>query len=419
MINTIRLNLQKVSPEQLFMASIILVNGGNYIYNLLLGRILGPSAFAEAALLITLLLVLSFVGMTFQLATAKFSVLFSGEQWERFRNGMYSKASLFGLITGALVAVFSKTLQETFHTQNAYMFVLFGLGIPLYFFMSVNRGSFQGKQSFKKLSLTYQAEMWSRLLITLALLYLVPLHPGTLVAIGILASFFFGLFPSDTKGLAWKTNQLINEDQKRVNRFMLLTAGYELTQIIINNSDVLLVKHFFEAKEAGLYASLALIGRVVYFAAWMFVMLLLPKVVERQKEGRPTAPILFKYVSYIGVLCMAIVAACSLFPQLIISLMFGEAYIDMAPLLWQYALATSLFAISNIFAYYFLSLDHYIPVILSGILGISQIGLILWFHESLQLVVQVQIMAMIALLACQLLYFFIKKDSGTPLLPKS
>ncbi len=419
MINTIRLNLQKVSPEQLFMASVILVNGGNYIYNLLLGRILGPSAFAEAALLITLLLVLSFVGMTFQLATAKFSVLFSGEQWERFRNGMYRKASLFGLITGALVAVFSKTLQETFHTQNAYMFVLFGLGIPLYFFMSVNRGSFQGKQSFKKLSLTYQAEMWSRLLITLALLYLVPLHPGTLVAIGILASFFFGLFPSDTKGLAWKTDQLINEDQKRVNRFMLLTAGYELTQIIINNSDVLLVKHFFEAKEAGLYASLALIGRVVYFAAWMFVMLLLPKVVERQKEGRPTAPILFKYVSYIGVLCMAIVAACSLFPQLIITLMFGEAYIDMAPLLWQYALATSLFAISNIFAYYFLSLDHYIPVILSGILGISQIGLILWFHESLQLVVQVQIMAMIALLACQLLYFFIKKDSGTPILPKS
>ena len=56
---------------------------------------------------------------------------------------------------------------------------------------------------------------------------------------------------------------------------MGLTACYELTQIIINNSDILLVKHYFDMLDAGLYASLALIGRVVYFVAWMFVMLLL------------------------------------------------------------------------------------------------------------------------------------------------
>ena len=57
---------------------------------------------------------------------------------------------------------------------------------------------------------------------------------------------------------------------------------------IINNSDILLVKHYFDPYNAGLYASLALIGRVVYFTAWMFVMLLLPKVIELKKEGKKT-----------------------------------------------------------------------------------------------------------------------------------
>ncbi len=405
-----KLVLKKISPEQWFMGSVLLVNGGNYLYNLFLGRILGPAAFAEAALLVTLLLVLSFMGMTFQLATAKFAVIFSGDEWKSFRNKIYKQASYFGLIVGLLILVFSKKLQVLFNTESHWMFVVFAIGIPCYFFMSVNRGTFQGQLKFNKLSITYQTEMWSRLLITMALIFLVPMQPGILVALGILISFLFGLFPSDVKGLSFSgATTMLPENSKRVSQFIFLTACYELTQIIINNSDVLLVKHYFEAHEAGLYASLALIGRVVYFVAWMFVMLLLPTVVQKQKDGEPTAPILFKYVSYIGLLSAAIVVTCYLFPDLIITLMFGDAYTSVATLLWQYALATSLFAISNIFAYYFLSLDHYVPVILSGVLGMSQVFLVAFFHENLEMVVHMQIIAMSILLVVQIIYFINKK----------
>ncbi|ADV50331.1 sugar isomerase [Cellulophaga sp. E16_2] len=410
-MSTIKILLKKITPEQLFMGSVLLVNGGNYIYNLLLGRLLGPEAFAEAALLITLLLVLSFVGMTFQLATAKFAVLFSGDQWLSFKNRSYKHATIFGTIAGILIIVFSKNLQELFHTKSHWMFILFGIGVPLYFFMSVNRGNYQGNQDFKNLSITYQTEMWSRLLITIALLLLVPLESSFLVALGIGISFIFGLIPSDLKDLSFTSKaKLLPENAKRVTKFMILTACYEFTQIIINNSDILLVKHYFDALDAGLYASLALIGRVVYFVAWMFVMLLLPTVVQKQKDGEPTAPILFKYVGYIGLLSAVIVTACYIMPEFIITIMFGDAYIAMAGLLWQYALATSLFAIGNIFAYYFLSLDHYVPVILSGLLGMSQIILVVFYHDTLEIVVQVQIIAMAILLAVQIIYFLLKKS---------
>ncbi|NJB71040.1 O-antigen/teichoic acid export membrane protein [Saonia flava] len=409
-MTAIKLVLKKITPEQLFMGSVLLVNGGNYLYNLLLGRLLGPEAFAEAALLITLLLVLSFVGMTFQLATAKFAVEFSGVEWRVFKNKSYKWATVFGIVVGILIILFSKNLQTLFNAESPWMFIAFGFGIPFYFFMSVNRGTYQGQLKFKKLSLTYQTEMWGRLLLTLALLLVVPMKPGILVAIGILLSFFFGLFPSDLKGISLKnTGVLKPENAKKVSQFMVLTACYELTQIIINNSDILLVKHYFDAMDAGLYASLALIGRVVYFVAWMFVMLLLPTVIQKQKDGEATAPILFKYVLYIGVLSISIVTVCFFFPNLIINLMFGKAYLAMAGLLWKYALATSLFAISNIFAYYFLSLDQYVPVIISGLLGMGQIVLVVLFHENLEMVVFVQIIAMAILLGVQLLYFASKR----------
>jgi hypothetical protein len=77
----------------------------------------------------------------------------------------------------------------------------------------------------------------------------------------------------------------------------------------------------------------------------------------------------------------------------------------MSTLLWKYALATSMFAISNIFAYYYLSLDRYVPVIISGIFGLLQVALVVFFHESLAQVVFMQIVAMALLLAIQIIFF--------------
>ncbi|WP_159020093.1 oligosaccharide flippase family protein [Algibacter sp. L3A6] len=402
---------KKITPEQLFMLSVLAVNGGNYLYNLILGRILGPAQFADAAVLITFLLVLSFAAMTFQLVTAKFSVLFENDIFQSFISKVYKNALAVGLAFGALIIIFAGALQNVFNTSSSNMFVVFGFGVPLYFLMSVNRGVFQGKKSFKNLSITYQTEMLSRLVITLGLILIFDIKSSVVIAVGILASFVFGLFPFKYKNFFPKKALVLSQTHsKDIRHFFIITAFYELTQIIINNSDILLVKHFFESYEAGLYASLALIGRIVYFIAWMFVMLLLPTVVELKKEGKKTAPILFKYVGYIAAISITIILVCLAFPETIITLLFGDSYISMAPLLWKYAIATSMFAISNIFAYYYLSLDKYVPVVISGVFGMLQMLLVIYFHDSLEQVVYMQIVAMLLLLVIQLIYF--KYDSS-------
>ena len=399
---------KKISQEQFFMLTMLIVNAGNYIYNLMLGRILGPAAFADAAILITLLLVLSFLGMTFQVVTSKYSVLFEEPKLAIFVKIITRAALFFGVVIGALIVIFNKEIQMLLHTETSEMFLIFGFGIPLYFLISINRGLYQGNNGLYKMAITYQTEMMSRLVITIGTVLLLPAIPTSIsVAIGILLSFVFGLFPFQ-KNILTNTKTIQKEiiNTKTIFSFFALTAFYELTQIIINNSDILLVKHYFSSDEAGLYASLALIGRVVYFVAWMFVMLLLPKVIQLKKEGKNTQPILMQYVFYIVLLSTVIVAGTYLFPELIVHLLFGDKYIAIAPLLWKYAMATSIFAIANIFAYYFLSIDKYFPVIVSALLGFTQIALIVLFHNSLNQVVHMQIIAMLFLLFFQLCYFF-------------
>lgn len=68
-------------------------------------------------------------------------------------------------------------------------------------------------------------------------------------------------------------------------------------------------------------------------------------------------------------------------------LLFGGAYGDAAHLLWYYALSTTIFAAANVFAYYYMSLDKYMPVAISLLAGIVQIIGVSLFHVDLEQVI--------------------------------
>lgn len=404
---TIQLRLK---ASQVFMLSALIVNVGNYLYNLALGRILGPEAFADAAILITFLLILSFMAMTLQLSVAKFTGSFDGDKKDAFLKYSRKWSLIIGAVFGIAIFLLASDLQSWFNTNSSSMFQIFGMGVPIYFLMSVNRGYFQGEQEFIKLSITYQGEMLSRLFITLAFILLLPFKSSELVSLGILVSLVPGLVPF--KKISQKVLPAIEQKEiSHLKKFVVVTAFYELTQILINNGDILLVKHFFNSYDAGLYSSMALIGRAVYFVAWMFVMLLLPEVVRLHKEGSDTRKIFFKYLGMITGLVTAVVLINLLFPKLIITILFGESYIEVAGMLWKYALASSLFALANVFVYYFLSLDKYVPVVIAGIFGILQLAAIFFNHETLEMVVEAQIFVMLILLILQAAYFIYQNKS--------
>src|SRR5437588_3622288 len=61
-----------------------------------------------------------------------------------------------------------------------------------------------------------------------------------------------------------------------------------LGQVIISNMDILLVKHYFAADVAGLYAVVALVGRVVYMFSWSVISSMFPvsAAAAHQKTSR-------------------------------------------------------------------------------------------------------------------------------------
>lgn len=397
-----------LTPVKIFMISTMIVNGGNYLYNLVLGRALTPSQFSEAAIMITLLLVFSFLAMTFQIVATKFTVAFEGPQLDAFKKWITNIGLKVGFALAILFIVLNNQVTEFFQLSNQWVIIVFALAMPFYFVMSVKRGFLQGKEDFTSLSASYQAEVWIRFVVTVLLIFLVGNYMGLWVSVSILVSVLAGLVIIHEPKKSTISSKSF-EGQKLVWKFFLLTAGYECAQILINYSDILLVKHYFSNEEAGLYTSMALIGRMIYFITWMIVMVLIPKVLNMKKRGEPFQKMMLQYFFVILGFSTTIVLAAFVFPNQIVLALFGEAYLPVSSMLWMYALATMFFALANLFVYYFLSLDERRPVYIAIIFGLIQLALLAAYHGSLRQMIWVQIINMGVLLAVQV-GFFVRKS---------
>ncbi len=401
----------KATDAGFLFASMVLVNAGNYLINLILGRALGPALFAEASVIATGVLMLSFLAVGIQLTAAKFAATYSADRKEALLQtfGVWLNFRVFclGLLLGALLILLSPLIQSFLHFKSFIPIALIGLGLPFYFTMSAKRGIAQGREEFKLLALTYLAEMLLRFsftfILVLAALKYFNQFTTTAVSLGFVASFF---------GAVWLRSGGQNEgttgapfsEHRAVLQFVWIILFYEFSQILINNSDVILTKHFFSDTDAGLYAAVALIGRVVFFGTWTIVTLLFPKVIQKEQAGEPHLALFWKSFAITATFGAAIILACALFPNFILGLLFGPKYLSVAPLLWKYALGTTIFACANVFAYYYLSLNKYLPVVLTVCAGLLQLALIYLFHDQLVQVIHVQILVMSGLLLSMICY---------------
>jgi O-antigen/teichoic acid export membrane protein len=88
---------------------------------------------------------------------------------------------------------------------------------------------------------------------------------------------------------------------------------------------------------------------------------------------------------------LVIIAIAYFFPEQIVRVLFGPAYLAIAPLLWLYALATMFYALANVVINYRLSIGNTGGTYLAIAAGVAQV-LLLWFwHDSLAMVVAVQL----------------------------
>ena len=244
------------------LISTTIVNLGNYLYNLIMGRWLGPAAFADVSLLVTLFLVVTLVTGTLQTVAARFAAIYQARGNLADQSGLrrwgVRMAWLFGLGALAVMVLGAPFWQSFFHTASAWPFVILGIGVPIYFAQGVDRGVLQGQLRFIWLAMSYQAEMWVRLIAGVLLVWLGFGVNGAIAALTI--SFVATWLVAMQVRRTLPSNGIFSPDQRHeAITYAGPVAVALLSQIAINNSDVLLVKHYYPPEEAGLYAALALI----------------------------------------------------------------------------------------------------------------------------------------------------------------
>lgn len=398
---------QLLSGSAILLLSTTIVNAGNYAFNLVLGRWLGPVAFADLSLIVTLMLIVTFVTVTFQMSAAKFTASYVASQQidniANLRAWMGRLAWLGGILGGAIIAFGASLWQSFFNTASAWPFIILGVGLPFYFAQGVDRGVLQGDTQFGRLSLSYQAEMWARL--ALGLIF-VAVGWSVNGAVGAITLSFMAtwLVARTVKNRLTTGTTFSATERQAVATFTLPVIVTQIGQILINNSDILIVKRYFSAEEAGLYAALALIGRVVFFATWSVVTTLFPIVAQRHAAGQRHRHLLWAGIGIVAAISAIIVAMTIWQPELIVGVLFGEAYLAIAPELWLYAIATTLFAVANVIVNYRLSADRVAGTYFATAAGIVQVILLITFHDSIRQIVLLQIGLMSVLIAILLLW---------------
>ena len=388
------------SASALLMISMTIVNGGNYVYNLIMGRWLGPSLFADLSLIVTLLLIVTFITAPVQMTMARYTAIYTADGDLKtilsMRRSLWRVALLIGLTLTALFAVFASTMQQFFHTQSSLPFIIFGTALPFSLLQAVDRGTLQGQTRFGILAVSYQVEMWTRLLVSVGLVGLGLSVNGAVIGISLsyVATWLTTRF---AVGATTTREEISGANHARLLAFAMPLVVSQLGQILINNSDVILVKRFYPAEVAGQYAALALIGRIVFFATWSVVTTMFPIVAQKQKKGEQHEHLFWLSLGIVVAVSAPIVLLTLFVPEWIVRTLFGVHYLDIAPLLWLYALATTAFAMANVVVNYRLSLGigRETGFVLAA--GIGQVVGILFFHQSLAQVVYVQVFVMAVL----------------------
>ncbi len=396
--------LDKYSEAILLLATLV-VNICNYGLNVILARWLGPEGFSEANILAVIVMIFSFLGLGVQMIAAK---LEAKEEYSWLSLLKY-RVWIFAIIAMVVLLLGSKGIGNYLQFDSYYSLMIVFAGLPFYMGLCVQRGIIQGKQQFGRLAMTYFVEMIVRVGVTIGLIFIVANHYSEIIGIGFLLSFLvivllFRVDIPDSESKQIGKMQLLS--------FVWMTILYELSQVLINNGDIILVKHYFEANEAGLYASLATLGKAIFFLTWSVVMVLFPKVIALEKEGKPHAIYFWRAMMLVAGLCGSAIVTMYLFGDWIIQMAFGAQYLSISSYLYLYTTATSIFACANVFVYYYLSLEKYIPVIIALVFGIVQISAIVLFHESMAHVIWIQIGVLSAMLMGMIIYRITSSESS-------
>lgn len=400
-----------VRGSAILLLSTGLVAATNLFYNILLARKLGASSFGHASALYTLLMMVTAITLSFQIITSKFIARSSDTVvCAQIYATMLRRAWQVGLGIALVLMAGSAYLQSYFNLPAQRDLILLAIAAGVYIPLGVRRGRMQGCYSFGGLAINVVVEVAVKLGGALLLLHFGMGVTGvmTAVVLSIGAAYIAGqpgVEYSATPGLI------------KIAPFGegMQAVMYFVGQVVLSNLDILLVKHFFPAPLAGIYAAVALVGRVVFMLSWSVVSSMFP-LSASNAHRRGGRSVLYTGLLLVGSLTSIFVAAVALAPEVVWTTLLGKAFLpgagSFSGLLTEYAAMTGVYCIAVVVMMY--EISRRIGTAAWVQLGASALlTAAIWrYHDSLAQVILVQVFVMCGLLVVVAVPLFRERDQS-------
>lgn len=313
-----------------------LASATNYASNIIFGRLLTPESFGDLTALLALVVVVTVpAGAAQTIAAERVAGLKAAGDEERaryvIRHGLSHLAAL-SLLAGVVAALAIPLVDEVFDLQALGAAIAVVPLLIVSMFIPFVWGLLQGFDRFVALGVLFLGAALSRILFGAPWAAAGGGAGGALAgqavgnALAVAVTLWLIRDHLIGRGTGAATSGLRRRPDSRT-----LAAGWAFIAFaLLSNLDIVLAKIFLSPYEAGEYAALATIGRIVIFLPSAVAIVMVPSVARARHDAGAAGAVLRK--ATLVVLGTTLVAALPIiaFPDLVMDTMFGDKYAGAA-----------------------------------------------------------------------------------------
>ena len=358
---------------------------GRYFFHLLLLRLLLPSEYGEFLAYLSLLYILGIPNTAVSNLVVKFVAEFKGRRDHHSINQLFyylvRKLTPISVAIGALMILFANFLSSVFKAHQT-AFVILGLSLFIGLLSTIIRSYLLAFQRFVAQILIGFLDIC----VTLILAYIF-IKIGLSATGAVLAQILSGiislticlyLIRKEIFPISTKTNKKFN-----LSSFTGYSLIFAIGSLSLISSDVLLVRYYFSEHLSGIYSSLSVIGRIVYFGLGPLIGLVLPIASHRHAATGSSKGVFLKLGSVILVFGLLATLIFVIFPSLIMRTLSGVNYLEGASLLPIFAGSMLLFSFSMFILSYLMAIGKPKFNLYLLVATIAQPLIVFIFHQSL------------------------------------
>ena len=375
----------------------------NFFYQIIMGRLLGPSEYGVLTTLISLLYIAGAISGTFQTSATRNISTYNAQnnkyKIKNFFNKVTIRLFILSCFIFILLASLLKPITSFLNMESSLPFIILGVVIVIGSLNSVAAGIIQGMGRFKILGFNSILGTSLKLLLGILFIYLGFKSFGAVIGIMLsmaIAYLIILLSVKDILGLKVPDNIDSSIDLKAFYKSTTMILISTILLTLISYIDIVLVKHFFSSENTGYFSAASQIGRIILFFPGAIGIVIFARLSEKFEKKESLRGTFLKSYLILLITSIFFLLLYFFFPELITRIMYGSSFVNAtSKLILLYGLFMAIIGFINLQVLYFISIKKYWYLIYLFIFITVEIVLIFNYHDTLKMVLWIEIITSI------------------------